>query len=526
VFVELAIIAGALGIAYAGARLAVPLVIRLPLHQRLLDYPDGARRKHARPIPRLGGIAIFAGVLSALAAAAALRAATGSAATLPPLTTALVAASAILFLVGLADDLRGIRPLAKLGAQTAAALIVCYAGFSIETLSLPPLREVSLGWLAIPVTVVWMVGISNALNLVDGLDGLAGGVAVIALAASAASALVLGDTTLPWQTAVLIGALLGFLRYNRYPARIFLGDSGSLVVGFLVAVFAVKGGMRSDGTVFALVPLLALSYPLLDTGISIMRRWLRREPLSRADGRHIHHQLLHLGLTPRQAALAIYVQSAVLAALGIVASFARPGATVIVALAGAGLLFAMLTYGAARLQYHEFVVAASSLASAARRARGIIRDKIHARDVMRVMTNAATLAELQAIIADCAGDFRFARMALVRASSADRSDPGSGRQNGPMWKLEYTISYVEEIGPLATNSDPFVLVIWCSRETRRRSAGGERVAEMLVPVIEQWLWDHPLEPAIHVQRELEIVRLAINSPLGERVEETLLNSVN
>lgn len=508
---ELAIIIGVLSIAYAGARVAVPFVVRLPLHKRLLDHPDGGRHIHVSAVPRLGGIAIFAGVLSAIAAAIVLRAATGSGTQFPPLTAALVAAITILFLVGLADDLRGVRPLAKLAAQAGAALIVCQAGFVIKIVSLPPFPIMELGWLGVPLTVIWLVGISNALNLVDGLDGLAGGVAVIALVASAAAAAVLGDTTLPWQTAALVGALLGFLRYNAYPARIFLGDSGSLVVGFLVAVFAVKGGMRSDGTVLALVPLFALSYPLLDTGISIMRRWLRRQPLSRADGKHIHHQLLRLGLSPGQAAQTILIQSAALAAVGLAASFAAPRAAVGIAVVGAALILAMLTYGAARLQYYEFVVAGGSLVSAARRARGIIRDKIHARDVMRVMDAAATLQELQAIVSDCAADFRFARMELAPAASVARSAKRPIRfGDEPMWKLEYQIRGVAEAEPSARGHGPLVLVIWCPRGARERSAGGERVAEMLVPVIERWLRDHD-HSSVPVATPPEGMRIAVGA---------------
>src|SRR5205085_10622919 len=169
--------------------------------------------------------------------------------------------------LGLWDDLRGVPPLAKLAGQAIAALVVVWAGFRIDVLVLPPSHLVGLGWAAIPVTVLWLVGVSNALNLVDGLDGLAGGVGVIALLTATAAAVAVGNSSIPWYTLALGGALLGFLRYNFAPAKIFLGDSGSLVVGFLLAVLTVKGATRPDQSTYALAPIFALSFPLLDTGI-------------------------------------------------------------------------------------------------------------------------------------------------------------------------------------------------------------------------------------------------------------------
>ena len=175
-----------------------------------------------------------------------------------------------------------------------------------------------------PCHGVGLVGVSNAFNLIDGLDGLAGGVGVIALAAIGAAAAVLGSLRVPLQALALAGALIGFLRYNRPPARIFLGDSGSLVVGFLLAFISVRGSSTKGGVVQGLVPILALSYLLLDTGIAMLRRWLRGAPLSRADDRHIHHQLLAHGLTPRRAVATIYAASAFIALLGLCVTFVPP----------------------------------------------------------------------------------------------------------------------------------------------------------------------------------------------------------
>src|SRR6476620_5757997 len=236
------------------------------------------------------------------------------------------------------DDIVGVRPLGKLIAQSTAAIIVWYAGFRLDVVMLTPSHQISLGLLGLPITILWIVGLSNAFNLVDGADGLAGGVAVVALVSTAIAATIVHDPTVLWCSLALIGAMLGFLRFNWPPARIFLGDSGSLVVGFLLAVLTVKGASRRDGAVYFLAPIFALSYPLLDTGISMLRRWLRGEPLSRADGRHIHHQLQTLGVGPRQSVLLICGLSAVIAALGLSATFAPPEFTLAIATAGATLL--------------------------------------------------------------------------------------------------------------------------------------------------------------------------------------------
>ena len=254
-------------------------------------------------------------------------------------------------------------------AQSAAALIVFYAGFRLDVIMLTPSHQIALGMLSLPVTALWIIGLSNAFNLVDGADGLAGGVAVVALLSTAASAAIVHDPTVLWCSLALLGAMLGFLRFNWPPARIFLGDSGSLVVGFLLAVLTVKGASRRDGAVYFLAPIFALSYPLLDTGISMMRRWLRGDPLSRADGNHIHHQLQKLGVGPRQSVLLICGLSAVIAALGLSATFAPPEFTAAIATAGAALLVLILVYGLRWLQYHEFFEAGASLTSAARSGR-------------------------------------------------------------------------------------------------------------------------------------------------------------
>jgi UDP-GlcNAc:undecaprenyl-phosphate GlcNAc-1-phosphate transferase len=447
--------------------------------------PERSRQWSASRIPRIGGIAIFAALpVAILAAASANAALTGAIPQLPELAEALIVASAILFVVGLLDDIRGVPPWAKLTAQTIAALIVYYSGFSIVHVSLFPGHTLDLGVAALPITVLWLVGVSNAFNLVDGLDGLAGGVAIIALVASAAAALMLGNASVPVYTVALIGALLGFLRYNFPQAKLFLGDSGSLVVGFLLAVLTVKGSTDSHDVTRGLVPIFALAYALLDTGVAILRRWLRGVPLSRADHRHIHHQLRGLELSPKRSLLLIYSAAATSAAVGLLITFAPPQVTVVATMIGVAALILAMAFGIHWLEYHEFLAARSSIFSAARNARTVIRDKINARDIAQIISNATSFEEVQATLHDNAGTFRFAHMKLSDAATRRR---GSGRvtqelQALRLWKLEYPIVYED-----TTDYDGLCLTIWCTLETSQRPAGAERIAQIIGPAIGDWV---------------------------------------
>jgi UDP-GlcNAc:undecaprenyl-phosphate GlcNAc-1-phosphate transferase len=502
-------------VAFGAASVAVPLITRYAVSRRILDVPDGVRRTHDTAIPRLGGVAVFAGLLMAIGLAVVAGKLFGSGPrVIGPHSVSLLAAAAILFGIGLLDDLFGVPPVFKILGQSVAGLIVCATGFVIHTIGLPPSHTISLGVAATPVTIVWLVGVSNAFNLVDGLDGLAGGVGLIALATSAAAATVLGNETVPLYCAALGGALLGFLRYNWPPARIFLGDSGSLVVGFLLAYLAVKSGTQHDGTLLAIVPVFALSYPLLDTGIAMLRRWLRGHPLSRGDGRHIHHQLRALGFTPRRSALAIFAEAAGVAILGLCVTFATPAATVAVAAAGGAILLLIFVYGVRWLQYHEFIEAGAVVASAGSRMRGAIRDTIAARDFVELIEIARTLEEINVLLRDAARMFRFAHMRVGAARPDTVFD--AMNQATRTWKLEYPI--ITPSGEPVTDGDgrPLVLSFWCplhnSMTLRTRRTSVERVAVILAPAIASW---SETSPGLLMQRAR---RRRVQSPAPDHID--------
>lgn len=312
--------------------IATPHVIRLADRLGALDYPGG-RKTHATPTPRIGGVAVFIGFVGGLTLAALL---TGSLFSMPRVDVywrALGVGATALFLIGLIDDLWSVSFVWKFAVQVLASGYLWFYGFRIEILSNPlGGSAIELGTvLGLCVTVLWIVGITNAVNLIDGLDGLAAGVALITTLAVAAIALYRSELGVTAASVALAGSLLGFLRYNFNPARIFLGDSGSLFLGFVLAVTSVRGSQKGPTAVAILAPLLILGLPLFDTGLAVLRRlyWIGSDE-TRKGGRvahvvsnlnrvflpdrgHIHHRLIDSGLSHRGAVLILYGVTALLA---------------------------------------------------------------------------------------------------------------------------------------------------------------------------------------------------------------------
>jgi UDP-GlcNAc:undecaprenyl-phosphate GlcNAc-1-phosphate transferase len=466
----------------AGA-LLTPLVIRTAIAWELFDPPHEDRRVHTEPLPRIGGVAVFlamgAGLLvAALASLGGVELLRGR----PTFFYGVLFGGGIIFATGLVDDVRGLRPGAKLTAQLVAALVVYTYGFQIDVIGVGSTQLV-LGWMALPVTILWIVGVTNAFNLIDGLDGLATGIALVALAATLAVSLALGNSEVSILCVALLGALLGFVRYNFNPARIFLGDSGSLFIGFMLAVLSVYGSQKSATAILAVVPLFALAIPLLDTALAILRRLLRGVPLSQADGRHIHHRLLALGLSHRNAVIVLYVTATILALLGLSLVFAPPPAVMSVAAAGAGVMLFLLLYGLRRLQYHEFVEAGSVIGSGLPRARRVIRNQIYAHDLGQVVELASTLEEVNAILEDNASTFEFLHMEVCRESAhGSRPLVLFNGHAARAWKLEYPVSSHDFV-----EGDDFVLRIWCNPRAGLHPYGAERVAQILAPMVEAWM---------------------------------------
>jgi UDP-GlcNAc:undecaprenyl-phosphate GlcNAc-1-phosphate transferase len=295
----------ALAASFALALALTPLAGHLARRVGALDHPLTARKSHATAVPRIGGLAIAAAFLGGIA----LAAATGPAIQGQRLVT--IALSGIFVVaVGAVDDVRGMSPRVKLAAQFAAAALVWAGGLRIEAVANPFGDPLPLGGLALPFTLLFLVGAMNAMNLIDGLDGLAGGIAAVA-AAAVAVAMRRGDPVLAASGAAVAGACLGFLRHNLRPSSIFMGDSGSLFLGLVLAASSIPvAGQAAQGTDL-LAPVVALGVPVLDTAMALLRRAARGAPIFWGDREHLHHRLVSIGLSPRRAMAALVAAGAV-----------------------------------------------------------------------------------------------------------------------------------------------------------------------------------------------------------------------
>ncbi len=289
------------------AALLTPRVRDLALRMGAVDHALSSRKVHGRPIPRLGGLAIAAAFYAPLLGMIAFQSGVGALFLAQQnLAIGLVIGGTAIILLGVYDDLRGAGAGRKFAVQFAVAGLMYALGFRVEILANPFGDPLHIGWFGLPLTLFWIVGIINAMNLIDGLDGLAGGVALVAVAATLIISVQRGNPLMTLFCAALGGSILGFLFYNFNPASIFMGDTGSMFLGFILATTSIQTNQKASTTVAVLVPLALLGVPILDTLLAISRRAMRGRPLFRADRDHIHHRLLALGLSHRQAVLVLY----------------------------------------------------------------------------------------------------------------------------------------------------------------------------------------------------------------------------
>ena len=328
-----------------------PLVRRLCQRYQLLDIPSDARRVHSKAVPRLGGIAVFLALTLALSTlpfvdnllTQSLRN------RLPELLVTLLPATLVLCL-GIYDDLRGANATVKFIALGLIATLFYFMGGKIEVLAIPFFGGVHLhpivGFI---VTVVWLVGIANAFNLIDGMDGLASGAALFSSLVILVVSLAGENPLMIVMTLVLCGALTGFLRYNFNPASIFLGDSGALFVGFILAALSVLGTQKATTAVAVITPILAFGLPVVDTGVTMVRRMISGRPLFQGDSEHIHHMLLARGWSQRHAVLILY---AVCATFGLLAAISTKTSSPVTGLVLFVIAVAVIV-AVGHLRYHE-----------------------------------------------------------------------------------------------------------------------------------------------------------------------------
>lgn len=288
-----------------------PFVRKFAIKIRAVDEP-GERKINLKEVPTLGGLAVYLSFFFALFFILPIP--------FGQIMPIFLGATAVLA-TGIIDDLIELTPKMKMVGITLASLIIYFlADIKIDIITLPFIGSWSMGIFSLPVTVIWILAITNAVNLIDGLDGLATGVSMIALTTMGIIGyffLTVDNAVVSIMIFVLVGALAGFLPYNFYPARIFLGDTGALFIGFMIAVMSLQG-LKNATLITLIIPIVILGIPITDTIYAMIRRYLNKKPISSADKMHLHHQLMALGLTHRQAVLAIYCLAAIFSVIALI----------------------------------------------------------------------------------------------------------------------------------------------------------------------------------------------------------------
>jgi len=304
-------------IALTVALVLTPLIRGAAVRSGVLDHALTSRKIHGRPIPRLGGVAIVVAFYTPLVALFFFDTGVGRLLwSQPQRALALILGGLAMAALGVYDDLNGSGARIKFTVQVLVAAGMWWAGYRADSIA-TPFGTLELGLLGFPVTVLWIVGITNALNLIDGLDGLATGIALAAAATIFWVSFANHRALMALFMVCLAGGLLGFLRYNFHPASIFMGDSGSLFVGFVLAATALQTHEKSTTAVALLVPIVALGLPIGDTLLSMARRTLRGQPMFSSDRGHIHHRLMARGLSHRATVLALYGITVVLSGMAV-----------------------------------------------------------------------------------------------------------------------------------------------------------------------------------------------------------------
>ncbi len=297
--------------------LSTPVVKKIAIKINAIDVPKDERRVHKVPIPRLGGLSIYISFVFCTVIVFGLNSN----------ILGLILGSSLIVIMGIYDDIKPLKAKHKMLVQIIAALILIAFNIKVNMITVPfdsTGNFVYLNFLSIPITLLWVVGITNAFNLIDGLDGLATGICLISCLSLFGVAFVGDRYTAMILTLILAGACLGFLPFNFNPAKIFLGDTGSQLLGFVLAAISIEGAIKSATAVVVAVPILALGLPIYDTLFAMIRRKMNKRPIMEADKGHFHHKLLEKGLSQKQVVLIMYFISIVLGASSVVAMVVSP----------------------------------------------------------------------------------------------------------------------------------------------------------------------------------------------------------
>lgn len=301
------------------AGFCTPFIIKMSLKLNAVDNPNW-RKVHAAPMPTLGGLAIFISFLFGLML-------------IQPSSqyhVAIIISAFVIILLGFFDDKFHLSAKVKFIVQMIAACIVVFGGgLQVEFINLPFGGQIEFGWLSALVTILWIVGITNAINLIDGLDGLAAGVSAIALFTIATMAILMGNVYVLSMSIILFWSILGFIPYNFFPAKVFMGDTGALFLGFMIAVLSLLG-FKNVTMISFVIPIFILAVPIFDTAVAIVRRLVHKRPISSPDSSHLHHRLVKLGMTHRQTVIFMYVLSGMFGVAAILLSMSTVWGAVLI----------------------------------------------------------------------------------------------------------------------------------------------------------------------------------------------------
>lgn len=404
-----------------------PLVRNAFRRWGLVDQPDTNRKQHTQPVPRVGGLPLVIAYLCSLGILllSNLQGA-GIVADALPVALRLFPAVVVIFATGLLDDLRGLKPWHKLLGQLVSAGLAYWAGVRVAGFAGHQFGD----WWGIPLTIIWLVVCTNAVNLIDGVDGLATGVGLFAATTTLLAALLQNNFGLAAATIPLVGALFGFLRYNFNPASIFLGDSGSLLIGFLLGCFGIFWSQKSATLLGMTAPLMALAIPLLDTALAVVRRFLGSKSIFVGDRGHIHHRLLDRGFTPRKVALLLYALCSIAAIFSLsMESRHFEGLVLVVFCATAWI-------GIQHLGYVELGVTGRMFMEGAFRRQLSAQIALHSQQ--KQLAAAVTPEQCWDVVRNASREFGFHRVRMVFArqtfSYADDSE------SGPAWEINVPLS--------------------------------------------------------------------------------------
>lgn len=420
-------------VSIGASMMLTPFVRDLATRYGWLDHPDSKRKTHLKPVPRVGGIPLFAAYIAAFAVLLLLHLRAGDLIRSNlVLVWKIFPAGALVFAVGLLDDIFDLRPWQKIVGELLASLIVFAAGVRLSEIA-----GFHIGvWWSLPITVLWLVGTCNAFNLIDGVDGLSAGIGFFATITTVIAALLNSNVPLALATAPLAGALLGFLRFNSNPATIYLGDSGSLLIGFLLGCYSIIWSGKSATVLGMTAPMMVLAVPLLDTALAVVRRYLRNKPVFGADRGHIHHKLLARGFTPRRVVYMIYGFCGIGACLSLLQNAFHDRFGALIILVFIGVVCLAIRY----LGYAEFDVARRIVFGVE------IRRRLNAElelDELRENLNAAISADECWDVLDSAfAEFGFGE-ARMKFCGRTYVSEASAQQISRSWTLRIDISDTE-----------------------------------------------------------------------------------